>query len=398
MAGSAGSARRPEKTGGEIMSRKTLTILAGMLAALLCALWWKGRAPGGGRADVPESAGRLLAGMDWESLRAVVLEEAGDRIRLERKDDVWRVAELDGYPADFERLRRLVQALDELTPGPVVDSGEGDLADYGLTEDSDPRPSVVTLEHAQGVTVLRLGARRQPRRPEDLWGPPPGRFARVDEGPVVLLAEDLPLVQSNPQTWWDRGLLAVEPETIEQIRVEAGGESFAIERTEDGGFGVVDGAETDFADASGAKRLFGALRNLRADRLLTAEDLDQEPWPEDPRLVEARTADAVYRVWLGGAPSESPESRMVRIEMEANAEARPEIRTQAERTGQQAEGRTFGIPAYLVNALEMDRGAVIQVREPEAVEDHPEAEDTEDAAAPESEADQDRARMVESSE
>lgn len=361
------------------MSRKTLTILAGLLAALLCALWWKGRAPGGGRADVPESAGRLLAGVDWESLRAVVLEEAGDRIRLERKDDVWRVAELDGYPVDFERLRRLVQALDELTPGPVVDSGEGELAEYGLTEDSDPRPSVVTLEHAQGVTVLRLGARRQPRRAEELWGPPPGRFARVDEGPVVLLAEDLPLAQSNPQTWWDRGLLAVEPETIEQIRVEAGGESFAIERTEDGGFGVVDGAETDFADASGAKRLFGALRNLRADRLLTAEDLDQEPWPEDPRLVEARTADAVYRVWLGGEPSDAPGSRRIRIEMEANAEAGQEARTQADRTEEKAEGRTFVIPAYLVSALEMDRGTVIQAREPESAAEAG-AEEAENAA------------------
>ena len=52
-----------------------------------------------------------------------------------------------------------------------------------------------------------------------MWGPPPGRYVRVDEGPVQLIKDDIPQAQADPDQWWDRQLLAVEPDTLRRAGV-----------------------------------------------------------------------------------------------------------------------------------------------------------------------------------
>ena len=69
------------------MSKKTLWVLAIVLAVLAAAVWWNGQ-----RAAAPAASaasGRLLPGVDAATVRAVALESAAATTHLAQVDGVW---------------------------------------------------------------------------------------------------------------------------------------------------------------------------------------------------------------------------------------------------------------------------------------------------------------------
>jgi len=333
------------------MSKKTMWILVIVLAALSVAVWWSGRRA----APVAASAagGRLLPGVDWATVRAVALETAAATTRLAQVDGVWCVAEKENAPADVRRLRNLIQALDETDDAQVADESADRLAEYGLAAEGAEAPLRIALEHAAGTTTVSLGKTRAPRRGEEYWGPPAGRYVRVDEGPVLLLKDDVPGADADPAQWWDRALLEIEPETVRKVDVAGGGETFALERGTNGTFALVGAAEGEEVDAAAAERLFGALRNLRADEILKPEET--EGMFAEAATYAAETEGATYRVEIGAAQTERGNGRPVRIEATGDVSAA---------TAKKLAGRAFLIPSYLGDALVAKRAALVRKPEP----------------------------------
>lgn len=336
------------------MSRKTLWMLAVVLAALAAALWWSHRgAPGSGPAAAAAGPA-LLPDVDLGSLRSVVVTDGAVTARLAKVAGVWSVADPDGYPADLDRLRELIRAIDGADAGQLADAGADRLSEYGLAPDDIPPPLRIELEHAAGTAVLRLGKMREPRRREELWGPPSGRFARVDEGPVRLLKDDLRLAQADPGLWWDRQLLEIPPASIRKVEVGLPEDSFAVERDAAGGYALAGAAEDETVDAAAAARLFGALRDLQADRILPPPGEGDDPFANATRYTAEWDGGTVV-IQVGAAPPEAPGARSLKIEVSL-AEA-------AAWTGK-LEGRVFQVPAYLADSLTLKREDLVRPAPP----------------------------------
>ena len=337
------------------MSKKTMWILVIVLAALSAAVWWSGQ-----RAATPAASaagGRLLPGVDLATVRAIALETAAATTRLAQADGVWCVAEKDQFPADVRRLRGLIQALDETDDAQVADESADRLAEYGLAAEGEEAPLRIALDHAAGTTTVSLGKTRAPRQTEAYWGPPAGRYVRVDEGPVLLLKDDVPGAEADPAQWWDRALLEIEPETVRKVEVMNNGETVAIERGEDGMFALVGAADGEEVDATAAERLFGALRNLRADEILKPEET--EGMFAEVATYAAETEGATYRIEIGAPPADRGNGRPVRIEATGNVSAA---------TAKKLAGRAFRVPAYLGDALVAKRDALARKAEPVSTE------------------------------
>ena len=353
------------------MSKKTLWVLAIVLAVLVAAVWWNGRragAPGGAAAA---ASGRLLPGVDAATVRAVALESAAATTHLAQVDGVWCVAEKDNAPAELRRLRELIQALDETDDAQIADESAECLAEYGLAAEGAEAPLRIALEHAAGTTTLSLGKTRAPRQTEAYWGPPPGRYVRVDEGPVLLLKDDVPGADADPAQWWDRALLDIDPADVRQVEIGSADGTFAIARGEDGAFALADAAAGEEVQAAAAERTFAALRGLRAEDILSAEEADGAF--ADAAIFAATTADATYRIEIGAAQEDRGNGRPVRIEATGAVSAA---------TAKKLAGRAFRIPSYLADALVVKRDALVRKAEPAPAEPAVEAS-AEEAPQPE---------------
>ena len=362
------------------MSKKTMWILVIVLAALSAAVWWNGRRAAPAAASA--AGGRLLPGVDLATVRAVALEAAAATTRLEQVDGVWCVAEKENAHADVRRLRGLIQALDETDDAQVADESADRLAEFGLAADGAEAPLRIALEHAAGTTTVSLGKTRAPRRDEEYWGPPAGRYVRVDEGPVLLLKDDVPGAEADPAQWWDRALLEIEPAAVRKVEVAAGGETVALVRGTNGVIALAGAAEGEETDAAAAERLFGALRNLRADEILSAEET--EGAFKDSATYAAETEGATYRIEIGAAQADRGNGRPVRIEATGAVSAA---------TAKKLAGRAFLVPSYLGDALVAKRAALVRKVEsvpaestPPVVEEAPEPEPPPVPEAPTSEA------------
>jgi len=366
------------------MKQPTLMALGILLVLLLAGLWMTGHFSGTGReASGPAGEQRLMAGVDWETLESIMIESGSQRTHLQVVDGVWTVAEKDDHPADIGRLRGMVQALDELSSGMVADPRAANLEEYGLADDGEPAPTAVTLRHAGGTTVLRLGRARQPRRPEDVWMSPPGRYARLNEGPVVLLSRDISQALADPSLWWERVLLEIGPEVIQEIRVNSGGEAYALRRREDG---TIDWKEDDpvaGVQATAASRLFSALRHLRAEQIMEADDIAGIIWEADADRFEAVTDTAVVTIEVAEALSDRAAGRPIRISVAAAEGVGPEARREVEAIQRRTEGRVYFLPVYLADTLRMAREDIAEAPESDSV---PEPE-PDGAPVPESESD-----------
>ena len=333
------------------MSKKTMWILVIVLAALSAAVWWNGRRAAPAAASA--AGGRLLPGVDLATVRAVALETAAATTRLEQVDGVWCVAEKENVPADVRRLRGLIQALDETDDAQVADESADRLAEYGLAAEGAEEPLRIALEHAAGTTTVSLGKTRAPRRDEEYWGPPAGRYVRVDEGPILLLKDDVPGAEADPAQWWDRALLEIEPAAVRKVEVANGGETFALERGTNGMFTLAGAAEGEETEAAAAERLFGALRNLRADEILKPEDT--EGMFAEAATYAAETEGATYRIEIGAAQADRGNGRPVRIAATGDVPAA---------TAKKLAGRAFLVPPYLGDALVAKRETLVRKAQP----------------------------------
>lgn len=344
------------------MSKKTLLILAIVFVALAGAMWLKGRRDAAPAAAAAAETGKLVPGVDLGTIRTITLEDGVSTTHLAQVEGIWTVAEEGNYPADLDRLRQMIRSIDSAEAGQVADMGAEHLDEFGLAPDGAIRPLRVSLEHAAGTTVLSLGKPREGQNESRMWMADPGRYVRVDEGPVRLLKDSLAMVNAAPVEWWDRNLLEVPGESIQHVEVTAGSEAFTIDRDTNGMFSVA-GATSETADTASANRLFSALRSLRADKLL--KNADGNPVAVTNASQYKAVAEGVtYLLQVGEARSDENNGHPVTIEVTVAAKATPEQQAAAGALAKKLSGRTYLIPAYMADSLTMKRETVVPAAPP----------------------------------
>jgi hypothetical protein len=221
-----------------VSSGRFLKILAAALiavgAALLAAHW---------RQAAPEAPGGLLVPQLDAQLAAVTVVEirhgaARPAVTLHRQADRWTVAERGDYPADTERLRRLLLALAEAH---VIEEKTSDPANYHALGVDDVQIAITTPASTLTLFLGKLTAG--------------GSFVRrANEARSLLVAPGLS-AESDARDWIDARLLDVRRDQVRQIDVKP-----------------VTGAPFKRKDSD-----FGALASLNALDVAPAGDVDLHP-------------------------------------------------------------------------------------------------------------------------
>ena len=351
------------------MSKQTLWVLVLVLGVLAGAMWMNGRRAATPAGKSSGAGGALLPSVDMGTVRSIALADGAATTHLAQVEGIWCVAEQDNYPADLNRLREMMRSIDGTENAQIAEEGSAHLAEFGLATGGDSAPLRVALEHDKGTTVLSLGKLREPRRSEESWTPAAGRYVRVDEGPVLLIKEDIRLVATDSEQWWDRLLLEVPPESIRRVEVDSGAGSYALERGTNGTLALVGASESETLDEPVANRLVGALRNLRAEKLLPAGGADGDAMFTNAISYQAEAEGVSYRLQLGESQAEQGAGRPVKIEVSASADATPEQQAIATAAQKKLGQRTFLISAALAESLTLKKDALI--RKPEAAPEPP---------------------------
>jgi hypothetical protein len=214
---------------------RTQTILAGLLALQAAAIFLVHEAGG---STAPPERRPLFEGLD--DLAPARLEvqgsEADKKVTLVREGDAWAIEESGRYPADAEKVQKLIESLGDLqVRRPVVTSSRYHKA-----------LKVTDAEHERHLRIYAAGD----DDPEvDLYvGTSPNyrttHVRRADDDPVYevagLGAYD---IRDTPSGWINTRLVDVKFDDVTGIRVQNKNGAFQLERMADGAWRLASGRE-----------------------------------------------------------------------------------------------------------------------------------------------------------
>lgn len=270
-------------------------------------LAWDRRQGGSGSREDGALVTRLLP-FDINEAARIESVSASATATLVRAEAGWTVSELWGYPADFERVTENLRLLSGIKGGQVIRGGTNLLVEFGLSDNenapADSRPRVIRFHDAAGGKLASLAIGR-PREGAESVMAGGGVYVRVDDGPVLLLGEDLGVLPRGAMDWAETTLLNVDAADIESISVAATGSSYTV-RSPSAGEYAMDGlspGEEVKKDVAG--RLFGVLMDLFFGGIADPSKSESDMGLGVPEEFQAKTRDGVtYAVQIGGSPDD----------------------------------------------------------------------------------------------
>jgi len=243
----------------------------------------------------------LLKGLQASQIAAIAIRQPKDAITIAKKDDRWVIAERDGFPADFDKVRDFVLKAISLKIGQAEPIGDKDRARLLL----DASGTAIEFLGADGKPLARFTAgkkyfKAEPENPERAIGD--GRYVSLpgDERQVIVIADPLTQASTRTADWISRTGFEVEKVKTLDVR-DATGADWKIERAGDNAdwklAGIRGGEKLDISKANAAAYTFA--------RLELADVAPKDARPEDtglakPAIVTATTFDGLsYTLKLG---------------------------------------------------------------------------------------------------
>ena len=258
-------------------------------------------------ADVASLGQPLFKGLQAAAVAAVAIRQPKAAITIESKGDRWVIAELDGFPADYDKLRDFVLKAIALKIGQSEPIGEKDRARLLL----DAGGTLVELRGADGKPLARLTAgkkyfKAEPENPERAIGD--GRYVALpgEEKRVIVISDPLTQASAKTADWISKAGFEVEKIKTLELRA-ADGSAWTIERSG-------DNADWKLAGARGDEKLEVSKANAAAYTFGRIELADAAPKglkPEDagldkPTVVTATTLDGLtYTLKVGKLEGEN---------------------------------------------------------------------------------------------
>jgi len=230
----------------------------------------------------------LLKGLQAAQVAQISVRSARDAVTLVRKQDRWGIAERDGFPADFDKVRDFVLKAITLKVARAEPIGDADRARLNL----DGSGTVVQFADAdrRPLATFTLGKKyfkTEPDNPDKAVGD--GRYVAVagDEKRVILIADPMTQASTKTADWISR--TAFEAEKVKSLEMrDADGGAWKIER---GG----DNADWKLAGLKGGEKLETTKANAAAytfGRLELADVAPKDAKPEDTGLAKPATLTA----------------------------------------------------------------------------------------------------------
>ena len=213
------------------MSARIVAILIVLLAVLGGAALLTQREDSDRRPQNASALGQpLFKDLKAADIAQIRIVESKSTLTLSRKDDGWVIAERDGFPADFAKVREFVVKAVSLKIAQSEPVGEKDRARLNL----DASATQLEFAGADGKPLSKLLVgrklfRSEPENPERALGD--GRFVMSpsDDKTVYLISD--PLLQATTKTseWIDKHSFQIEKVKTLQVRYP-GGDGWRLER------------------------------------------------------------------------------------------------------------------------------------------------------------------------
>ncbi len=262
-------------------------------------------------ADAAALGQPLFKGLLAAEVSAIVIRQPKGALTIARQDERWVIAERDGFPADFDKVREFVLKLIALKVGQAEPIGDKDRARLNLDESG----TAVELLGAGGKPLARLTAGRkyfkaEPENPDR--SPGDGRYVALPEDAkrVIVVADPLAQASTRSADWIGKAGIAAEKIKSLELRDATGaaaGLSWRIERSGDNADWKLVGARADekleITKANAAAYTFAQIELADvAPKDAKAEDTGLAR----PTIVTAATLDGLtYALKLGKLEGEN---------------------------------------------------------------------------------------------
>jgi hypothetical protein len=255
------------------MNRKQLIILLALVvvvggASLL--LRNKESSSYGGAAGAGKP---VLPNLAVNDIAQISIRQGAAALTLHRKDDLWRVAERNDFPANYNDISDLVLKLRDLKAVQTEQVGASLLPRMGLGA-GEGTNAALTLEFkdkdGKSMHTLLLGKKhfRKSNRPSPMGemgeeGWPDGRYVKVPAGDQVALVNDaLANVEPKPEQWIRKDFVKIEKLKSAEVKFPEATNSWKLVReTESGEWKFTEakpGEQLDTAKASSATSALGS--------------------------------------------------------------------------------------------------------------------------------------------
>ncbi len=321
-------------------------------------------------ADTVKLGQPLLKDLQAAAVAAIVIRQPKGSLTIAKQGERWTIAERDGFPADFDKVRDFVIKAISLKVGQSETLSEQDRTRLNL----DGSGTAVEFLGADAKLLARIALGRkyfkvQPDNPDQAKGD--GRYVALPDDPQRALVVADPLAQASALSadWVSKSAIAADKVKSLEVR-HAGGGVWKIERS-------ADNADWKLAGAQASEKLDVSKANIAAYTFTKLELADVAPKgtkAEDsglaePTVVTATTLDGVtYAVKVGKIEGENYYATIA-----VAGEPKPEGKDAAERLKairerlpreQALAGYTLLIPKFKLEDVLKKRAELLAAKEP----------------------------------
>jgi len=191
------------------MKLRTLVITVAVLALASVAVYL-GNRPTPAPTDDPRVGAALLDPDTVAKAAGLEIADQGKKVELARNPDAsWRVLSYYDLPADFEKISRFVQDLNEAKVDRFVTSNPDRLSHL------DFKDSSVTLKDSAGKAVWSLSLGKMAESGN-------GRFIRFGTEPKAFFSNLHVWLDTDAKGWANAQLVTVKPEEVAKVEIPFG--------------------------------------------------------------------------------------------------------------------------------------------------------------------------------
>lgn len=381
------------------MNKKQFIIL--IVAVLVLGVWgtsrWREQAAsfnGGGK----QTGQKLLGEFDVNAVTQLTIKQGTNELLLAKKDDVWRVAQRDNYPANFAEISSLLVKLKDIKVVQTEQVGASQLSRLELAAGGASAPTSVEFRDATGkaIKTLTLGKKHMQsggqRSPMDddggAGGFPDGRYVQVSGAgdAVAVISDPLNDVEPGAARWLNKDFFKIEkPRSISVTFAEATN-SWTLTRETDGGeWKLTDAKSEEKLDAGKSAGVTSPFASASFNDVALGLTLEQSGL-DKPTVIKVATFDGLEYAVNIGAKEVGDYFLTVSIsgnfakERAAVADEKPEDKAKADKefadTRKRLEEKlaaesafskwTYRVPAWVVDPLLKKRGELLEEKPAES--------------------------------
>lgn len=379
------------------MNRKQFTILL-LVGLVVGAAGWYSVKQRSASFKTSEGKGgeKLVPNFPINDIAAVRIKSGAGEVNIVKQEDLWRVKERFGYPANFSELGDFLRKIQDLKAGQEVKVGASQMGRLELNSpeqgSTNGAGTLVEFKDAKNANLktLILGKKHSRGGGDSPMGGdfPIGRYVMVPGTPaqVTLINDPLSNVETKPEQWLDKEFFKVEK--LKSISVTHPGvtNSWSLVREKEGGDLKLEDPKGDEAlDTGKASGAGYALSSPTFNDVVSPDAKDTGL--DAPILAKLETFDGfTYTAKIGKQSGEENYHFKVAVdgkfetERKAPADEKPEDKEKAdkdfkEKLGKQEEKLkkekafekwTYLVAKWTIDPLLKERKDLLAEKKPEA--------------------------------